>query len=52
MSRLTQAQQVQHGQEQQAIAYFEGTLEPLDDPRRGQGKRYPLRAVIIATMYS
>ena len=50
MSRLTQAQQVQHGQEQLAIAYFEGTLEPLDDPRRGQGP--PLRAVISATTYS
>ena len=37
MSRLTQAQQVEHEQEQQAIAYFEGTLEPLHDPRRGQG---------------
>lgn len=50
MSRLTHAQQIQHEQEQQAVAYFEGTLEPLRDPRRGQGKRYPLRTVMVTAL--
>lgn len=50
MPRLTQAQQIQHEQEQQAIAYFEGTLEPLRDARRAQGKRYPLRTVIVTAL--
>jgi hypothetical protein len=47
MSRLTQAQQIQQEQEQQAIVYFERTLAPLQDQRRAQGKRYPLRTVIV-----
>ena len=50
MSRLTQSQQIQHGQEQQAVAYFEGTLEPLPDARRGQGRRYPLRTVVVTAL--
>lgn len=32
------------------MAYFEGTLELLPDPRRGQGKRYPLRTVIVTAL--
>lgn len=48
MVRLTQAAQIQQEQEQQAIAYFEATLAPLPDPRRAQGKRYPLRTVVVS----
>lgn len=47
MSRLSQAQQIQQEQEEQAIVFFERTLAPLKDHRRGQGKRYPLRTVIV-----
>lgn len=50
MPRLSQARQIQQEQEEQAIAYFEGTLEPLCDPRRGQGQRYPLRTVIVTAL--
>ena len=50
MSRLTQAQRIQHEQEQQAMAYFEGTLELVPDRRRGQRKRYPLRTVIVTAL--
>lgn len=50
MPHLTQAQQIQQEQEQQAVAYFEGALEPLPDARRGQGKRYPLRTVIVTAL--
>jgi predicted transposase YbfD/YdcC len=47
MSRLSQAQQIQQAQEEQAVVFFERTLAPLKDPRRAQGKRYPLRTVIV-----
>ena len=50
MSRVTKAQQLQREQEEQAIAFFETTLSGLPDPRRGQGKRYPLRTVIVTAL--
>ena len=50
MPRLTEAQRIQKEQEEQAIAYFKGTLEPLKDPRRAQGKRYPLRTVVVTAL--
>jgi len=52
MPRLTQAQQIQYEQQRQAVAYFESTLAPLRDPRRAQGKRYPLRSVIVTALMS
>jgi len=36
MPRLTQAQQIQQQQEEQALAFFEATLAPLPDPRRAR----------------
>jgi predicted transposase YbfD/YdcC len=50
MSRLTQAQQIQHEQEQQALAFFKTTLASLSDPRRAQGKRYPLYVVVVIAL--
>jgi predicted transposase YbfD/YdcC len=50
MSRLTQAQQIQLEQEQQALTFFKNTLASLPDPRRAQGKRYPLRTVIVTAL--
>ena len=50
MPRLTQAKRIQQQQEEQALAFFEATLAPLPDPRRAQGKRYPLRTVIVIAL--
>lgn len=50
MRRPTQAQQIQREQEQQALTFFETTLAPLPDPRRAEGKRYPLRTVIVTAL--
>lgn len=50
MPRLTQAQQIQQQQEEQALAFFETSLAPLPDPRRAQGQRYPLRSVIVIAL--
>ena len=50
MARITQAQQIQQEQEEQAIAFFEATLAPLPARRRAQGKRYPLRTVIVTAL--
>jgi predicted transposase YbfD/YdcC len=50
MPRLTLAQQIQQQQEEQALAFFEATLAPLADPRRAEGKRYPLRTVIVTAL--
>jgi len=50
MHRLTEAQRIQKEQEDQALAFFEATLAPQPDPRRAQGKRYPLRTVIVIAL--
>lgn len=50
MSRLNQAQQIQQEQEEQAVVFFERTLAPLQDQRRAQGKRYPLRTVVVTAL--
>ena len=50
MARVTQAQKIEQGNEQQALAFFEETLGTLPDPRRAQGVRYPLRTVIVTAL--
>jgi predicted transposase YbfD/YdcC len=50
MARLTQAQQIQQEQEQQALAFFKASLAALPDPRRGQGKRYQLYVVVVIAL--
>jgi hypothetical protein len=50
MPRLTKAQQIQQQQQEQALEFFEATLAPLPDPRRAQGKRYPLRTIIVTAL--
>lgn len=50
MRRVTQAQQIEGENEQQALAFFERTLGVLPDPRRPQGVRYPIRAVVVIAL--
>jgi hypothetical protein len=50
MSRRTKTQKLQQEQEEQALAFFEATLAMLPDPRRAQGRRYPLRTVIVIAL--
>ena len=50
MARATQAQQIEQDNERQALAFFEGALGGLPDPRRRQGVRYPLRSVVVTAL--
>ena len=50
MPRLSQARQIQQESEQQAIAFFEAMMAALVDPRRAQGKMYPLRTVVVISL--
>jgi len=50
VTRVTQAQKIEQDNEQQALAFFEGTLGALPDPRRAQGVRYPLRTVVVTAL--
>ncbi len=47
MSRLTQAQKIESENEQQALEFFQQMLAVLPDPRRAQGRRYPLVSVVV-----
>jgi predicted transposase YbfD/YdcC len=48
--RQTRSLQIEHDQEESALAHFEATLKPLPDPRRGQGQRYCLRTVVVTAL--
>jgi predicted transposase YbfD/YdcC len=50
MARSTRAQKITEENERQAMAFFEGTLDELPDPRRSQGVRYPLRTVVVTAL--
>jgi predicted transposase YbfD/YdcC len=50
VARITQAQALEQGNEQQALVFFEGTLSALPDPRRRQGVRYPLRSIVVIAL--
>jgi len=50
MRRVTQAQQIEADNEQQALLFFQKTLAALPDPRRRQGTRYPLKAVVVIAL--
>ena len=49
-SRLTEAQQIQHSNEQIALLFFQQALSSLPDPRRRQGTRYPLKTIVIIAL--
>lgn len=50
MRRLTEAQRIEQGNEEQATAFFASMLGALPDPRRRQGKRYPLGTVVVTAL--
>jgi predicted transposase YbfD/YdcC len=50
MHRLSQSQQIQQTQEQQALAFFKTALSRLPDPRRAHGRRYPLYSVVVVAL--
>ena len=50
MVRVTEAQQIELNNEHQALAFFEAAVAALPDPRRRQGVRYPLRAVVVIAL--
>jgi predicted transposase YbfD/YdcC len=50
MARLTQAQKIESENEQQALQFFQQMLAELPDPRRAQGRRYPLISVIVIAL--
>jgi predicted transposase YbfD/YdcC len=50
MARVSAAQVIQQENEQQALAFFEAALKALPDPRRAQGRRYPLRTVVVTAL--
>lgn len=50
MPRLTQAQQIQQQNEENALAFFMAQLRSLSDPRRAQGTRYPFVTVIVTAL--
>ena len=53
MARMTQAQKIAAENEAQALKLFQEGLAALPDPRRPQGRRYPLQTVVtIALMAS
>lgn len=50
MPRVTQSQRIEQETEQEALEFFERLLAGLPDPRRAQGRRYPLRAVVVIAL--
>ena len=47
MARVTEAQRIEHANEEAALVFFREALWLLPDPRRRQGIRYPLRSVVV-----
>jgi predicted transposase YbfD/YdcC len=50
MRRVTEAQRIEQENERQALEFFERMLGELPDPRRAQGRRYPLKAVVVIAL--
>lgn len=50
MARMTQAQTIARENEKQALQLFLGVLAELSDPRRSQGRRYPLQTVVVTAL--
>ncbi len=50
MARKTRAQQIERENEAAALGYFAEALRELPDPRRRQGVRYPLQAVVVTAL--
>ncbi|MBK6849062.1 MAG: transposase family protein [Proteobacteria bacterium] len=52
MARRTESERLEAANEGVALGHFEEALKGLGDPRRGQGRRYPLRTVIVTALMS
>jgi predicted transposase YbfD/YdcC len=50
MARITQADKIEQENEEHALLFFEEMLAQLPDPRRAQGRRYPLRSVVVIAL--
>ena len=50
MARVTQAQAVQNANEYHALLFFHNALAQLPDPRRRQGIRYSIEAVVVIAL--
>lgn len=50
MARVTQSEKIEQDNEQQALEFFGRVLGGLPDPRRAQGRRYPLRLVVVVAL--
>jgi predicted transposase YbfD/YdcC len=50
MARVTQAKRIEQRNEEEALAFFQDVLGELPDPRRAQGRRYPLRSVVVISL--
>lgn len=48
--RKTKAAQWKEETEAEALSHFQQSLEALSDPRRGQGRRYPLHTVVVIAL--
>lgn len=50
MARVTQAKAIEQANEEAALEFFRAALSSLTDPRRAQGKRYPLTSVVVIAL--
>lgn len=50
MARTTQAQVIEQANEQAALEFFQQRLAEVPDPRRAQGRRYPLESVVVIAL--
>ena len=50
MARMTKADKLSRNNEEEALGFFEQMLGELRDPRRPQGRRNPLRTVVVTAL--
>ncbi len=50
MTRPTESSKIEASNEEAALGFFEVALSDLRDPRRAQGRRYPLRTVVVSAL--
>ena len=50
MARVTEAKRIEQANEEAALVFFREALSSLQDPRRRQGIRYPLRSVVVIAL--
>lgn len=50
MTRPTESSKIEADNQAAALGFFEVALSDLRDPRRAQGRRYPLRSVVVSAL--